>query len=129
MTIGAIILDVVLVLIALTITFLFFYEECFKTGAITLIVSIVIIAGTIIFQNWYYKNTAMGNRALKSQKSNFENGIVRCVKVYDITGNLIQEYEGKFDVTYDSSRIMFDDENNKRHIIYYSTGTVTIDEK
>ena len=29
---------------------------------------------------------------------------------------------------YDDDRILFDDENGLRHIIYYPTGTVIIDE-
>lgn len=78
---------------------------------------------------FFYANTATGKRALKSQKSNFQNGIERTVRVYDVEGDLIQQYEGKFDIEYDSDRILFDDENNKRHIIYYTTGTVIIDEK
>ena len=55
-------------------------------------------------------------------------GIDRTVKVYDVNGKLIQEYDGKFDIEYDDDRIVFDDENNKRHIIYYPTGTIIIDE-
>ena len=83
----------------------------------------------IIVMIWYFNSTATGRRAFKSQESNFSNGIERIVKVYDVNGKLITEYDGKFDITYDNDRILFDDENGKRHIIYYPTGTVTIDEK
>ncbi len=62
-------------------------------------------------------------------KSNTAGGITRIVTVYDVNGKEIQKYEGKFDVAYDSNRIKFDDEQGKRHIIYYTTGTITIDEK
>ena len=55
-------------------------------------------------------------------------GIQRKVTVFDATGNVIKEYEGKFDVEYDDDRILFDDEKGLRHIIYYPTGTVIIDE-
>ena len=78
---------------------------------------------------WYFNNTASGRRTFKSQESNFNNGIERIVKVYDVNGKLITEYDGKFDITYDDDRILFDDENGKRHIVYYPTGTVVIDEK
>ena len=40
----------------------------------------------------------------------------------------IQKYDGEFDVTYDNDRILFDDEKGLRHIIYYPTGTVIVDE-
>ena len=81
------------------------------------------------FMLWYFGNTENGKRAMKTQESNFNGGIERTVKVYDIKGEIIAEYEGKFDVDYNESRIIFDDENGKRHIIYYKTATVVIDEK
>ena len=55
-------------------------------------------------------------------------GIQRKVTVYDMEGDIIKEYEGKFDVDYDNDRIIFDDEHGLRHIIYYPTGTVIIDD-
>ena len=93
------------------------------------LISVVLIAAIGIGMHWYYNNTASGKRAYKSQESNFGDGIERTVKVYDVNGELITEYDGKFDITYDDDRILFDDENGKRHIIYYPTGTVVIDER
>lgn len=81
------------------------------------------------FLLWYFGSTEKGKRAMKSQESNFNGGIERTVKVYDIKGDIIAEYEGKFDVDYSQNRIIFDDENGKRHIIYYNMATVVIDEK
>ena len=93
-------------------------------------VSGVFICVTIMMvMIWYYHSTASGRRAYKSQESNFNNGIERVVRVYDVNGQLITEYDGKFDITYDNDRILFDDQNGKRHVIYYPTGTVTVDEK
>jgi len=94
---------------------------CVVGAFICIIIMIVMI--------WYFNSTATGRRAFKSQESNFNNGIERVVKVYDVNGKLITEYDGKFDITYDDDRILFDDENGKRHIVYYPTGTVTVDEK
>ena len=125
---GEINLDVVIILIATVLTIGAFCDDI-KTGAIALLTSLIIIGGVVGFQFWYFKNTASGNRAMKSQESELQNGIVREVKVYDVNGKVIQEYEGKFDIKYDESRILFDDENGKRHTIYYSTGTIIIDEK
>lgn len=81
------------------------------------------------FMLWYFGNTEKGKRAMKTQESNLDGGIERTVKVYDIKGDIIAEYEGKFDVDYNNSRIIFDDENGKRHTIYCSVATVVIDEK
>jgi len=93
----------------------------------TLICGIIVVAMLMGFR-WYYSNTESGKRAVKSQEANFNAGIERRVEVYDVEGELIKEYEGRFDVTYDDDRILFDDENGHRHIIYYSTGNVIIDE-
>ena len=50
--------------------------------------------------------------------------------VYDVNGKLIEKYEGKFDVETDHDNyILFDDEEGRRHIIFYKTGTVIVDEK
>lgn len=98
-------------------------------SAVAFVVAFVIIILTFIGEKWYFSSTASGARALKTQESNFNCGIERTVRVYDVEGEIIQEYTGKFDVIYDDDRILFDDENGKRHIIYYSTGTVLIDEQ
>lgn len=98
----------------------------FSLGCVSGVFICVIIMMVMI---WYYHSTASGRRAYKSQESNFNNGIERVVRVYDVNGQLITEYDGKFDITYDNDRILFDDQNGKRHVIYYPTGTVTVDEK
>ena len=77
-----------------------------------------------------YSNTAAGQRAYKDQQSNFNvNQITREVIVYDINGNIITTYTGKFDIETDNEKyILFDDEDGLRHIIYYTTGTVIVNE-
>ena len=79
---------------------------------------------------WYYNNTESGKRAFKTQESNFEGGIKRSVIVYDAIGNKLQTYEGKFDVDFDGDeqRILFDDENGMRHVIYFKSGTIIVEE-
>lgn len=126
--VGVILLNIILLTVAIGIIISCFYCEI-KYGIIALVISVIIMVGIIAGEIWYFNNTAAGTRAKKSIKSDLENGIERSVKVYDVEGDLIQQYDGKFDLTYDSSRILFDDENGKRHIIYYTTGTVIIDEK
>lgn len=93
------------------------------------IVTEVVVIIVLAFMLWWYGNTESGKRAFKTQQSNFGAGIERSVHVYDVNGKVIAEYEGKFDVVYDNDRILFDDENGKRHVIYYPTGTVIIDER
>ena len=100
-----------------------------KSVAISMAVSVVLVVFVLIGMLFYYNNTASGKRAYKTQESNFNNGIERIVEVYDAPGNLLKTYNGKFDISYDDNRIIFDDENGKRHVIYYPTGTVIVDEK
>lgn len=103
-------------------------ESGIATIVVTLIIGVAFIVGTII-----YLNTESGKRAVKDTQSEFGGGINRTVSVYDVNGELIKTYEGKFDVEVGNSSgnpyIVFDDENNKRHIVYYTTGTILIDEK
>ena len=95
------------------------------------IISGVILSIALFFgMRWYFNGTEVGKRALKTQESNFDGGINRCVKVYDAVGNLLKEYQGHFDVDFngDEQRVLFDDENGKRHVVYFKTGTIVIDE-
>jgi hypothetical protein len=94
----------------------------FITG---LVIGLVLIITPIV-----YSNTAAGQRAYKDQQSNFNvNQITREVIVYDINGDVITTYTGKFDIETDNEKyILFDDEDGLRHIIYYTTGTVIVNE-
>lgn len=102
------------------------------TGIMFLIVSVV-IATVFIISPFVYMKTETGKRALKDLQSDFNNGIERIVYVYDVSGELIKQYEGKFDIEVSNSSgtpyIVFDDDKGKRHIIYYTTGTIIVDEK
>ena len=111
--------------------FLFYYMGDYdgkKALRRSILITIIVAVLTMIGFSWYYTCTAKGERARKTQDSNLRYGLNRKIEVYDATGNLIKTYEGKFDIEYDSDRIIFDDENRLRHIIYYPTGTVIIDE-
>ena len=68
-------------------------------------------------------------RSCKDLDSNWNGGLYRTVKVYDIDGDLVAEYSGKFDIETDhTTYILWDDEKGMRHIIYFSTFNVIIDE-
>lgn len=117
---------------AAAMAFAYFWDFKFNRYlgiAVALCVTVAVSAATFGGLHWYYTSTASGSRAVKTQHSELNNGVERVVTVYDVEGDVIQRYDGKFDVTYDDDRILFDDENGKRHVIYYSTGNVIIDEK
>ena len=93
------------------------------------VVTTIVIALMIISSCWELAYTEGGKRTIKDLKSNFSGGIHRQVKVYDVNGRLIEEYEGTFDIETDHNNyILFDDENGLRHVIYFTTGTIVVDE-
>ena len=104
------------------------FSDSTKGLVISIAVAGVLCVVVLIGMLFYYNRTASGKRAYKTQESNFNGGIERTVEVYDATGNLLKTYRGKFDIDYDDNRIIFDDEENRRHVIYYPTGTVIVDE-
>lgn len=137
MTIGAIIICVILSIVIIGFGIYFgyvIYDASLEStngiiGAmITVVISIAITICLWVGTNWYYTNTEGGKRALKTQDSELNGGITRQVLVYDMDGDLIKSYTGKFDIEYSDERIMFDDENGDRHIIYFKSGTVVVDE-
>lgn len=68
-------------------------------------------------------------RSCKDCSSDYNGGLNRTVRVYDIEGELVAEYSGKFDIETDhNTYILWDDELGKRHIIYFSTFNIIIDE-
>ena len=115
--------------IAIPTYFAFTEAESSKGKMLAVLVSVLLAIIVLLIMLWWYGSTEAGKRAFKTQKSNFEGGIEREVRVYDVDGELIQSYAGKFDVVHDENRILFDDEDGKRHVIYYPTGTIIIDEK
>lgn len=69
-------------------------------------------------------------RFKKDVNSQFSNGLEREIIVRNISGEVMEHYEGKFDVSCNGTRIKFIDENGKLHLIYLSeVNTVTITEK
>lgn len=66
------------------------------------------------------------SRDWKSCTSDYTGGLDRTVKVYSQTGELIAEYEGKFDIEANENKVLFD-LNGKRVIIY--NGLVIAEEK
>lgn len=84
-------------------------------------------------QREYLATLPLKKRQKEILKEEYRNGElyfndIRTVKVFDVNGNIIYQYDGKIDIEYDECRILFDDEEGKRHVIYYTTGTVLIEE-
>ena len=93
-----------------------------------LLIGVILTAGLFGGMWAWYHKTESGKRHLKSWESNISEGIERRVRVYDVDGELLETYEGRFDIDYNDNRIIFDDQDGRRHIIFYPTGTVIVDE-
>lgn len=106
------------------------YDDEFKAAIIALIIGILIEALFIGFLSWYNTKTAGGVRHYKDYVSNMENGLNRSVDIYAEDGRQIYHYDGKIDIEDNNGYILFEDEDHKRHIIYYGAlDTVIIEEK
>jgi hypothetical protein len=106
-----------------------YWNDSKTTWIVALVAALFVTVITLPIEFWYFSSTESGKRAVKDQESNLQGGIRRAVSVYDMEGDLIQEYSGEFDVEMHDTYILFDDEQGKRHIIYFTTGTVVIDER
>lgn len=106
-------------------------EEDWKSGLITFVVGMVILVLIAAGIGFYNTHTESGKRALKSWESDKSGGLNRIVHVYDMEGEEIATYQGKFDIEEHAEegivKVKFD-VDGERHIIYCSTGTVVIDE-
>lgn len=128
-TVGGIVVGVIASLVILGIAIFICIEvDEWKANTLIIIAALVIIVGAWFLIHWYYTSTASGLRAVKTQSSEFGNGIERQILVYDMDGDVIEEFQGKFDVEYTDERILFDDENGCRHIIYFKSGTIIVNE-
>jgi len=105
-------------------------RDMFMWGGVAAILVGLITA--IVATYWLY-GTEAGARAQKSFQSSTGGGLTRVVTVYDMEGDQINQYEGKFDVDANEKRIIFDmpqpDGSYKRVQIWQTNGTVTIEEK
>lgn len=102
-----------------------------KYKIIVLVIEVILLVAMVGGCAAYHTKTESGKRSLKTWQSETTGGIDRTVTVYDINGEEVAKYTGRFDVEESSQegvvKIKFDCDG-KRHIIYAQTGTVLIDE-
>lgn len=68
-------------------------------------------------------------REIKSWQSNYGGGLNRKMIVYSESGEVLAEYEGKFDIEYDNNRIKFIQDGKMRNIYLGNSATVIVEEK
>ena len=126
-----ILLGLAFILMLCVIGWMFVEEFGTKQKIIVFMVEVVLMVALIFGCAAYNTKTESGKRHMKSWESETTGGIDRTITVYDIEGEEIAKYQGKFDIEESSQegvvKIKFDCDG-KRHIIYAQTGTVLIDE-
>lgn len=109
MTFGGWVLFICLTLCVLGVAALVMLEVDTKTGTVvTLLVTFVLVLAMFGGFMFYYHNTESGQRAFKTQQSNFGGGLNRTVTVYSYSGDEIRSWTGKFDVTENDQETYFD---------------------
>lgn len=109
------------------------FETTYKAKPTIIAALVGILVAILIFVGMgiYNTHTESGKRAVKTWESEKSGGLNRIVHVYDMEGDEIATYKGKFDVEENADagivKVKFD-LNGERHIIYGSTGTIVIDE-
>lgn len=111
---------VVIVFVALIITMAgitLYYTYNSAARIIGTLVTIAICVAIILGFQWYFANTADGQRAMIDEKSNLQNGIERIVTVYTADGKQLAQYKGKIDIIDNDGYVKFDFDG-KRYIYY-----------
>lgn len=106
--------------------------ESKKSAVISGIVCAFDLALIMFIIGWWNTSTAAGQRRIKDNQSNINNGIDREIVITAEDGREIFRYEGKIDIesNHEDNYIKFDNEHGKRFIIYYGIqDTRTIIEK
>lgn len=130
LTIGQWIFFGIIIICVIVIAIALFYNEYPGIGFTVLLIGLAIAVGFMLYTNWWNTSTASGARNYKDYESNLNNGLDRTLKIYAEDGRMIYSYEGKIDIEDNENYILFEDENGKRHIIYYGIqDTVIIEEK
>lgn len=119
MTIGGWIAFVILTAIIVVISIEAGEEfNSIQSKVLTGIIAFACIVGLCFGFNWYYNNTASGQRALTDQQSELANGLERTVTIYTADGNVIAQYHGRIDIEgNDGGYVLFDFEG-KRYTYY-----------
>lgn len=110
----------VIFLVALVIAMAgFILWDAYSSAAkiIGTLVTIAICVAIILGFQWYFANTADGQRAMIDEKSNLQNGIERIVTVYTADGKQLAQYKGKIDISDNDGYVKFDFDG-KRYIYY-----------
>ena len=105
------------------------YDGTLGGGIGTIFGAVVLSILIGCFGFWWCNNTADGARALKDQRSNFNNGLNREITVLAADGREIFHYKGRCDIESDhaDNYILFEDGDGLRRMIYYGiTDTVLI---
>lgn len=120
MTIGLWVTAIIIGVIGLVISIAIGVADYNWGGCIIgILITVIVVGATLGIGHWYYNNTADGARALKDERSNLNNGLMREIIITAEDGREIFRYKGKCDIETNSGYILFEGEDGLRRIIYY----------
>lgn len=82
------------------------------------IIAVILIFIAFFGFQWYFQNTASGQRAVIDQKSELANGLERTITVYAANGLIIAQYTGKIDIEGNDGGYVLFDYDGKRYTYY-----------
>ena len=85
--------------------------------------SIIVLAGVVLFAsykglNWYFTETASGQRAVVDQRSELNNGLERTINILNAEGEVIRTYTGIIDIEGNNGGYVLFDYDGKRYTYY-----------
>mgnify|MGYP006067894979 CR=1 FL=1 len=117
MTIGGWVLFGIITSVVVAIAFFAYLVLDEPSSNVDLI--IIALAGVLIFAsykglNWYFTETASGQRAVVDQRSELNNGLERTINILNADGDVIRTYTGIIDIEgNDGGYVLFDYDGNR----------------
>lgn len=86
-------------------------------------VAIITLAAVVIFAsykclNWYFTETASGQRAVVDQRSDLNNGLERTINILNADGEVIRTYTGIIDIEGNNGGYVLFDYDGNRYTYY-----------
>ena len=104
-----------------TLCVCFALAEYLNSGVASVVLCViffVISIGSYGFLNWYYTETASGQRAVIDERSDFSGGLERTVNILNADGKIIKSYTGIIDIEDNDGGYVIFDLDGKRYMYF-----------
>ena len=108
-------------IVILTLCVCFVLAVYLDSSIATIILGVVCFAisiGSYGALNWYYTETASGQRAVVDERSDFSGGLERTVNILNADGEIIKSYTGIIDIEGNDGGYVIFDLDGKRYMYF-----------